>query len=66
MSSSVNRSPDSPETSGAQVPELTSVQNQHLETPTGDASITTDSDESAADSTESALPDTQRHQPIPP
>lgn len=65
MSSSVNRSSESPESSGVQPPEVSSVQNQHSATPTGDSSNATES-APAADSTETTLSDVQRQQPIPP
>ena len=68
MSSSVNRSSESPESSGVQPPEVSSVQNQHPATPTGDSSNDTESAQTtvSADSTETTLPDVQRQQPIPP
>lgn len=66
MSPSVNRSSDSPQSSGETLPELSSVQNQHPETPTDNSETMTES-AVAADSTE-ATPssDIQRQQPIPP
>lgn len=72
MSPSVNRSSDSPQSSGEKPSEALSVQNQHQETPTDNSETTTDSattaDSSAttADSTETTPPETQRQQPIPP
>lgn len=65
MSSSVNRSSDSPQSSGETPLEVLSVQNQHPETPTDDSETTTNS-ATTAESTETTPPDTQRQQPIPP
>ncbi len=66
MSHLVNRSSDSPKSSGDQPPETSSVQNQHQSTPADDSpNAPTNSDE-IADSTETTSPDVQRQQPIPP
>src|SRR4028119_703555 len=65
MSPSVNRSSESPQSSGAMPPESHSVQSQHPETPSGDSPDPTNS-AATADSTETTSPDVQRQQPIPP
>ncbi|AFZ21718.1 hypothetical protein [Allocoleopsis franciscana] len=65
MSPSVNRSPDSPKSSGTPLPETSSVPSQAPTTPTGEASnVTTSAQE--ADSTGIMSSDVQRQQPIPP
>lgn len=68
MSPSVNRSSDSPESSGAQPPKAPSVHTPHPETPTDDSGDSQDTTNSAAtaDSTEKTPFDIQRQQPIPP
>lgn len=65
MSSSVNRSPDSPQSSGEKPPEVYSVQSQHPETPTDDSPNDINS-AATADSTGIMPLDVQRQQPIPP
>jgi len=65
MSPSVNRSSDSPQSSGDFSPEASSVPSQHPATPTGDAPNATNS-APEADSTEEMPLDVQRQQPIPP
>ncbi len=65
MSPSVNRSSDSPQSSGAQSPEVPSVQNQHSATPIDDLATTTNS-AATDDLTEITPLDIQRQQPIPP
>ncbi len=65
MSPSVNRSSESPQSSGAMPPESHSVQSQHPETPSGDSPDPTNS-AATADSTDITPPDIQRQQPIPP
>lgn len=65
MSPSVNRSPDSPESSGALSPKTASVQNQHSESLTDDSSNAINLADTA-DSTEKMPVDIQRQQPIPP
>ena len=65
MSTSVNRSSDSPKFSDTQLPETSSVPSQAPTTPTGDDSnVTTSAQE--ADSTGIMSLDAQRQQPIPP
>jgi hypothetical protein len=66
MSPSVNRSSDSPQSSGVQSPDTRSVQSQHPETPTVDSPNEHHSAENAADSIETTPLDVQRQQPIPP
>ncbi len=65
MSPSVNRSSDSPKSSGTQLPETSSVSSQAPTTPTGDSSTVTNS-APEADSTGIMLSDEKRQQPIPP
>jgi hypothetical protein len=65
MNPSVNRSSDSPHSSGETTPEVNSVQSQHPETPTGD-SQTAINLAAKADSTEIMPLDVKRQQPIPP
>ena len=65
MSPSVNRSSDSPKSSGAKLPETSSVPSQAPTTPTGDSSNVTNS-APEADSTGIMSSDVQRQQPIPP
>ena len=65
MSPSVNRSPESPQSSGVQPPKATSVQNQHPESLTDDSSNAINLADTA-DSTEKMPVDIQRQQPIPP
>lgn len=66
MSPSVNRSSDSPESPGAQLPEASSVQNQQSTAPTGDASNTTESTAPVDSVEEQNLQESQRQHPIPP
>ena len=66
MSSSVNRSSDSPQSSGDQPAETPSVQAPHSETPTGDSPEVATNSAATADSTETTPTDVQRQQPIPP
>ena len=66
MSHLVNRSSDSPKSSGDHPPETNSVQNQHQSTPADDSPNTPTDSAQTADSTETTLPDVQRQQPIPP
>ncbi|HEY9902193.1 MAG TPA: hypothetical protein V6D43_07150 [Candidatus Sericytochromatia bacterium] len=66
MSHLVNRSSDSPQSSGAQPPEVSSVHAPHPPaTPTGDSPNATNS-ATTADSTETIPLEIQRQQPIPP
>lgn len=65
MSPSVNRSSDSPQSSGVQPPEALSVPSQMPTTPTDDSQTVTNSDQTA-DSTEVMPSEVQRQQPIPP
>ena len=65
MSHIVNRSSDSPQSSGAQPPEASSVQSHASDPQESDASNATNPDE-LADSTGTVPLDVQRQQPIPP
>lgn len=65
MSPSVNRSSDSPQSSGAQPSEVSSVQSPHQVMTTEDSSNATNS-APEADSTETMPLDGPRQQPIPP
>jgi len=66
MNLSVNRSTDSPKSSGVELPEeAPQVPNQSPETPTGDSPNDTNST-ATADSTGTMSPKIEREQPIPP
>ncbi|HEY9891343.1 MAG TPA: hypothetical protein V6D37_05995 [Candidatus Sericytochromatia bacterium] len=65
MSHIVNRSPDSPQSSGAQPPEVSSVQSHASDPQISDSSNATNPDD-LADSTGTVPLDVQRQQPIPP
>src|SRR4028118_205822 len=67
MSHLVNRSSDSPQSSGDPSPEVSSVHPPHPETPASDSPNTTSSDsDTTVDSTGTMPLDVQRQQPIPP
>ncbi|HEY9726439.1 MAG TPA: hypothetical protein V6D50_08290 [Chroococcales cyanobacterium] len=71
MSPSVNRSTDSPQSSGVESPDTSSVQSQHSEMPTVDSPNDDQLAENTAEptetmSTETMSSDIQRQQPIPP
>ncbi len=67
MSYLVNRSSDSPQSSGDPSPEVSSVHPPHPETPASDSPNTTSSDsDTTVDSTGTMPLDVQRQQPIPP
>lgn len=65
MSHIVNRSTDSPQSTGAQSPEVSSVQSQDQSISSNDSENATNPDH-LADSTEPVAIDVQRQQPIPP
>lgn len=65
MSVSVNRSSDSPQSSDDKLPEVSSVQNQHPDTPIDDSANATNS-ATTANLTGTMPPEVQRQQPIPP